>query len=94
MMIGVQIALTRAHYSHSTLRCGTATEQAYIKHCRRPGSLQPTEPGSLGPCEQRKVDLRKIGANRAIQATDRLDLNMCDVRRNGTCSQGIIVSNS
>ena len=79
-MIGVQIALTRAYYSHSTLRCGTATEQAYIKYCRRPGSLQPTEPGSLGPCEQRKVDLRKIGANRAIQATDRLDLNMCDVR--------------
>ena len=93
-MIGVQIALSRAHYSHSTLRCGTATEQADVKYCGRPGYLQSTEPGSLGPCEQRKVDLRKIGANRAIQATDRLDLNMCDVRRNGTCSQGIIVSNS
>ena len=80
-MIGVQITLTRAYYSHSTLRCGTATEQANIKYCGRPGYLQPTEPGSLGPHVQQKVDLRKNGANRAIQATDRQDLNMSDVRR-------------
>jgi len=66
MMIGVQIALTRAHYSHSTLRCGTATEQANMKYCGRPGYLHSTEPGSLGPCEHQKVDLRKNGAIRAI----------------------------